>query len=507
MMNLSEYTTSTYDLTLTSQSDNNTYGLSYEVDFLTTRSRTFSTSTSYNISIFLDSRRFSTDATETLTTEYSTSIITATNGPDNYTINSDTVESYDSHPGDGMDLVTITDTASRLNVATERTLTYEVIPDRLSWRFDFRYSGTTSRTSYTYSSYYRTDTYVTSTVSTEQAYSGAGTGVPVKAVYVNETSTCTMSETSSLSSRSSDTLSLIYTGVQWSDVSYTSEATTYYGTGSKFSIRTFISTKSTTSWSRTYDVNRVVENSYESSTTSSTEMGATVSWRYMHYFSWTYPRWLGHDENRGETITRWATQWERATDTSMSDCSITYYPITEIMDVHTEKSITIISEDHDEKEEVLEALNVDSVPAELDDQVTVSDFTNTTYYIYFHPTTMYNYDTDIGIYTVLYKQDYAYGETDITLYKTATTYTSCNKAASYSNGTVFITTSDKTETSFSETYTGWYSNTPLSEETTYTHRRLIEHGASDTYDSALTLESVSDYSTDSASNSVTYLKP
>lgn len=507
MMDLSEYTTSTYDLTLTSQSDNNTYGLSYEVDFLTTRSRTFSTSTSYNASVFLDSRSFSTDVTETFTTEYITTTLTETLEPLNYRIDSDTVESYDTYPGDGMDLVTITDTASQLNVETVRTLTYEVIPDGNSWYFDLRYSGTTSRTSYTYSSYYRTDTEVTSTVSTEQAYSGPREDQSVEYVVVDESITCTMSETSSLSTQSFDTLSLIYTGVQWSDVSSTSKATTYYGTGSKFSIRTFISTKSTTSWSRTYEVNRVAENSYETSTTSSAEMGATVTWRFQEFHSRTYYTEWGHDDNKFGTKTRTWTDWTTVVNASSThQQSRTYYPIAEVIDVATRQAISLVSEDHAEEEEVLEAVNVDSVPAELDDQETVSDFTNTTYYSHYPPYFWDSYDTDIGYYTMLHEEAYAYGETNMTVTTTMTYYTSCNEANSYSNGTLSISTSDKTEISFSETYTGWYSNTALEDSTTYTHRTLIERDASETYETTHTTASRSDYSTMSISQSATALK-
>lgn len=506
---LAAYTTSTYDLTLTSQSDNNTYGYSYSTGFASTRSRTYSTTTSYNMSVLLDSRSFSTDVTETFTTENVTSTYTETQGSDDvYTVSTDIVESYSSYPGDTMDCVTDTDTASAIDVSTEITLTFDVIPDGRSWGFDVRYSGTTSITSYTYSTYIRTDTYVTSSVSTEQAYSGPNEDQTIESAYVDETTTCMMSETSSLSTQSYDTLSIIYTGVQWSDVSFTSKATTDWGTGSLYSVRTYTSTKSTTSWSRTHEVNRVIENSYETSTTSSTVTGATVTWRYRHFYSWTYYTEWGHDDAHQKTVTKTSTQWNQATDTSMSDRSITYYPITEIIDVSTKESITDISIAQVEDSKQLDAVNVDSVVAELDDQVTVSDFTNTTYYSYSPrlPMLWDEYYTDIDYYTMENSVTYEYGETNMTWFTTMTYYTSCNSCVSYSNGSSSATTSDKTETSFSETYTGWYSNTALSEETTYTEKRLIERDTSGLYDTTHTISSISDYSTHSVSQSATGIK-
>lgn len=503
---LAAYTTSTYDLTLTSQSDNNTYGYSYSTGFASTRSKTYSKTTSYNVSVLLDSRNFSTDVTETLTTETVTSTYTETQGLHIYTVSTDIVESYNSFPGDTMDCITDTDTASALDVATEITLTFDVIPDGRSWGFDVRYSGTTSITSYTYSTYVRTDTYVTSSVSTEQAYSGPNEDQTIESAYVDETTSCMMSETSSLSTISYDTLSIIYTGVQWSDVSFTSKATTDWGTGSLYSVRTYTATKSTTSWSRTYEVNRVIENTYETSTTASTITGFTGTWRYRHFYSWTYYTEWGRDDAYQKTVTKTSTQWVQATDTSMSDRSKIYYPITEIIDVSTKESITDISIAVVEDSKQLDAVNVDTVVAELDEQETVSDFTNTTYHSISFPWLWDSYNTDIDYYTVKDSVTYEYGETNMTWYTTFTYYTSCNACVSYANGSSSETTSDKTETSFSETYTGWYSNTALSEETTYTERRLIVREDSWLYDTTHTTASVSDYSTQSISQSATGIK-
>lgn len=501
---LAAYTTSTYDLTLTSQSDNNTYGYSYSTGFASTRSKTYSKTASYNVSVLLDSRSFSIDTEETVSTDYVTATYTETYAGNGYRIENGLIEEYKTYPGDNLDCITDTDTASALDVATEITLTFDVIPDGRSWGFDVRYSGTTSITSYTYSTYLRTDTVVTSTVSTEQAYDRDNR--TVEFLYADESITCSMTETSSIYSRSSDTLTIVYTGVQWSDVSFTSKATTDWGTGSLYSVRTHTATKSTTSWSRTYEVNRVIENSYETSTTSITEMGATVTWKYRTFYSWTQYREYGHDDNIIKTITRTSESWAIANTSSLSQKWKTFYPITEIVDISTKESITDISIAVVEDSKQLDAVNVDTVVAELDEQETVSDFTNTTYHSISFPFFWDTYNTDIDYYTVKDSVTYEYGETNMTWYTTFTYYTSCNACASYANGSSSETTSDKTETSFSETYTGWYSNTALSEETTYTERRLIVRDDSWLYDTTHTTASVSDYSTQSVSQSATAIK-
>lgn len=463
---LAAYTTSTYDVTVTSQSNNSTTCLPYGTASVYTTTYTKSKSHTFSLKQLLDSRSYSTLSEATLSTETATeSLIEQT--PSGLLYEETFSIKTDSFAGEGLREETDSMTVSKVATDTLATFNKTAIPDSYDVWFDFKYSGTTTTTSHYYTSYFRTDTHVSTTLSLTNASNDQGFPVSEGKVIYHMTSR--VSETSTFSTIVSDTETHISSGIKWSDCSFSGYTSTKMAEDC-YNVVISTKTKSTTYWSRWQPLNQVREYTNETTgTASTTYYASTLTFR--EYTSETYWKEYGHDDNHLKSAVR--TGYRRATvydETSVSFKSVTTYPIVETIDVETEEKIELATVAYTSNSESVSREDVDSITAELDEwEDQPVSITNTTY----------QDEKNAGIAHITERtEDLAYYSSEsvsdfIINLDGVTTITSWTSSSSgyivWDNSvTYYETTSNVTSSEQWQTYMGTYREAIIKTETTET---------------------------------------
>lgn len=493
MTQLAEYTTSTYDVTVTSQSDNRTTCLPYGTASRYTTTYTKSISSTFSLKQLLDSRSYSTLSEETLSTVTDTESLVEHTPSDLLYEETFSIKT-DSFAGEALREETNSRTASKIANNTLATFYKTPTPDSYDAWFAFKYSGTTTTTSHYYTSYFRTDTHASTTLSITNVSKTNGIATDRGEIIYNMTSR--VSETSTFSTIVSDTETHISSGIKWSDCSFSGYTSTRMATDC-YNVSISTKTKSTTYWSRWQPINQVREYVNETTGTASTTYYASTL-TYREFTSETYWKEYGHDDNQLKRATR--TGYARATAedvTSVSFKLVTTYPLIETIDVTTQEKIVEATIAYTSNSDSVSREDEDTITADLDDWVDQPvSITNTTYHN----------AQDAGIaHVTQHAESVAYysseTDTDFRINLNGVTYVMSWTSSSSANIvwdnsiTYYETTSDVTSSEQWQTFTGSYREATIETETTEEHITSITRESNTDTTCSVIMLSQSDYST------------